>query len=609
MSDKAAYTLKVTTDPGGEVRRLPVPALAYDDVRSRVASLFAPARLVAIKYIDEDNDKVTVASQEELEAVPVSDNRVVRLIAVVEPVAAAAPPRPETAGAAQPGAQCPNAILEEWLRRAGELASRASSAPNYPDFQVALNALSHASTPEELSASISRAVPIVTEFFRSMWTPSGAPPPPPPPGAPMPGMPGFPPGPPPAFPGFPGIPGMPAMTMPPPHPGMGMPPGPPPFFAGCGGPRRFWGGPGPHGHGGWRAPWLWYQQQVEQARRSGGEALLLHPNVRCDGCNGEVRGVRHKCCQCADYDLCPACEARREQLHDPTHVFCPIEVPVPPHFAAKMCKHHLKGGRHWGCQQQQQAQQPVPQPQQQQEPQQLSACFIEDVTLEDGTVVEAGQTLVKIWRMRNDGMCEWPQGCTLCWIGGDQLEAPDRVPAGPLPAGASVELVLEFSVPADAAPGRRLSYWQMRSPEGRIFGHRLWIDFNVVESSRKPEQQQQPEAQPSAPAVPDDEGMPLLEEVCPAAACPAAAEEKPAAEEAKAMEEAKPADEQEKPQEQDAKPMETDKKAEPEMTEQERQQLETLNGIGFTDTSLNLFLLRENNHSLEAVLYELLGAH
>eukprot|EP00727_Mastigamoeba_balamuthi_P001742 m51a1_g11565 putative glycosyltransferase 10 family protein (844) ;mRNA; f:3792-9630 len=70
MGGKSAYTLKVTVDPGGEIHRVPVPALAYDDVRSRIASRLAPARLVAIKYIDEDGDKVTVALQEELEAVP-----------------------------------------------------------------------------------------------------------------------------------------------------------------------------------------------------------------------------------------------------------------------------------------------------------------------------------------------------------------------------------------------------------------------------------------------------------------------------------------------------------------------------------------------------------
>eukprot|EP00727_Mastigamoeba_balamuthi_P007545 m51a1_g3410 hypothetical protein (858) ;mRNA; f:566917-570231 len=81
MSAKAAYTLKLTVDPGGEIRRVPVPALVYDDVRSRIASWLVPARLVAIKYIDEEGDKVTVASQEELEAVPVSDIRIVRLIA------------------------------------------------------------------------------------------------------------------------------------------------------------------------------------------------------------------------------------------------------------------------------------------------------------------------------------------------------------------------------------------------------------------------------------------------------------------------------------------------------------------------------------------------
>ncbi|KAI1793192.1 hypothetical protein LXA43DRAFT_886348 [Ganoderma leucocontextum] len=56
----------------------------------------------------------------------------------------------------------------------------------------------------------------------------------------------------------------------------------------------------------------------------------VHNNITCDGCKQKnIVGVRHKCLQCDDYDLCDVCvcRANTRQEHDVAHVFFPIETP------------------------------------------------------------------------------------------------------------------------------------------------------------------------------------------------------------------------------------------------------------------------------------------
>lgn len=73
----------------------------------------------------------------------------------------------------------------------------------------------------------------------------------------------------------------------------------------------------------------------------------LHVGVTCDGCEGEVRGVRYKCLNCPDYDLCSGCkvtgmhsEHEMAAMEHPLHMFhgafvgnmrgFPPCVPPPP---------------------------------------------------------------------------------------------------------------------------------------------------------------------------------------------------------------------------------------------------------------------------------------
>ncbi|XP_033101890.1 next to BRCA1 gene 1 protein-like [Anneissia japonica] len=57
------------------------------------------------------------------------------------------------------------------------------------------------------------------------------------------------------------------------------------------------------------------------------QVVYHHSGIICDGCENQITGIRYKCGNCEDYDLCETCEAM-EDIHDPTHVFLKLRRPV-----------------------------------------------------------------------------------------------------------------------------------------------------------------------------------------------------------------------------------------------------------------------------------------
>ncbi|OBZ79832.1 ZZ-type zinc finger-containing protein P35G2.11c [Grifola frondosa] len=95
------------------------------------------------------------------------------------------------------------------------------------------------------------------------------------------------------------------------------------------------------------------------------ECAVVHEGITCDACKQrDIKGVRFKCMQCFDYDLCGACMSSPSvrELHDTRHTFFPIDVPdrlstffrvkdlqEPMHFGitCDACdQHNIRGVRH-----------------------------------------------------------------------------------------------------------------------------------------------------------------------------------------------------------------------------------------------------------------------
>jgi hypothetical protein len=97
------------------------------------------------------------------------------------------------------------------------------------------------------------------------------------------------------------------------------------------------------------------------------------------------------------------------------------------------------------------------------------AEFVADVNIPDGTVFAPSQSFTKTWRISNTGQTTWTTGYALIFIDGDLLGAEAVVPLPEEVApGKNVDVSVDMVAPDQA--GTYISYWKMKTPDGKIFG-------------------------------------------------------------------------------------------------------------------------------------------
>ena len=68
-----------------------------------------------------------------------------------------------------------------------------------------------------------------------------------------------------------------------------------------------------------------YNIGEDQARTD----CIVHRGISCNICNANpLTGIRYKCSNCIDYDVCARCEPVCD--HEKNHVFLKIVIPIPP---------------------------------------------------------------------------------------------------------------------------------------------------------------------------------------------------------------------------------------------------------------------------------------
>ncbi|KAH8820931.1 putative next to BRCA1 gene 1 protein [Xylogone sp. PMI_703] len=311
-----------------------------------------------------------------------------------------------------------------------------------------------------------------------------------------------------------------------------------------------------------------------------------HHGIYCDGplCKNTtglqsyIKGDRYKCAVCDDLDFCANCEASPANEHNKTHPLIKFKTPVRNVCVTTMGDHQdgqpmpIMGDR---CRRtfhkatetmaspsanaatqvqtvadleptEPESVEPVeiettkseevkseivaetnelPAPDAADE---LIAHFVRDVVV-DSTVLPPNTVFEQTWYLRNGGNRAWPAGCSVKFVGGDNMCAIN--PEHPASLDELNRACESTACATEVAPGEEhgftvsmrtpnragnaISYWRLTGPDGNKFGHRLWCDINVKEEPKVVA-----EEQPSTPEIKVEESQmvfPKLEKESPVA--------------------------------------------------------------------------------------------
>ena len=98
------------------------------------------------------------------------------------------------------------------------------------------------------------------------------------------------------------------------------------------------------------------------------------------------------------------------------------------------------------------------------------AEFYTDVTIPDGTEINADHKFTKTWRLLNAGKCTWTEGYILYFVSGDQMSGPDKQTAFTVQVepGRAIDISVELRAPK--TPGTYKGYWGLKDQYGNEFG-------------------------------------------------------------------------------------------------------------------------------------------
>jgi hypothetical protein len=112
--------------------------------------------------------------------------------------------------------------------------------------------------------------------------------------------------------------------------------------------------------------------------------------------------------------------------------------------------------------------------------------FVEDVTIPDDTVIDAGSAFTKTWKLENTGDVNWTDKYGLTFVDGEPMAAiTSTLPfTRAIPPEEVVELSVAMTAPQE--DGTYTSWWRLTTPEGGEVGGSFYVQI-VVDSAEQPQ--------------------------------------------------------------------------------------------------------------------------
>ncbi len=99
----------------------------------------------------------------------------------------------------------------------------------------------------------------------------------------------------------------------------------------------------------------------------------------------------------------------------------------------------------------------------------LQITYVSDLSIPDGTKLNAGSAFTKAWRLQNSGSCKWDTGFDIIFVKGNQLGA-NAVYDLPYEVAPGQTVDISINMVAPSVNGKYSSDWMLKSSNGVTFG-------------------------------------------------------------------------------------------------------------------------------------------